>query len=233
MSQLRFDLARPPSFARDAFVVSSSNAAAAAAVDAWPGWIGGALALVGPEGSGKSHLATTWAARAGAAAVPAGRLTPGALPALVGRPVWIDDVDQGVADEPLFHLLNAAAAGRGDLLLTARRRPSAWASRLPDLRSRLNALPVAELGAPDDDLMRAIVARHLEAQGLRPLEDVVDYVVTRIERSAARAREAALALDAEMDARGRGLTKLLAREVLDKLQAAPDLFDEAGPAKRT
>jgi chromosomal replication initiation ATPase DnaA len=226
VSQLRFDLERPPSQAREEFVVSASNAAAVAAVDAWPDWIGGALALTGPEGVGKTHLAAAWAKRAGAV-----RLAPdvdlGAV-ALGERPVLIEDADRVTGGETLFHLLNRAAAGRGTLLLTARTRPTAWPCALPDLRSRLNALAVAELGEPDDALLTAVLERFLRARSITPLEDVLAYIVKRIERSVPRARELAAELDREMDARRRPLTKLLAREVLDRDGETPDLFE--GPS---
>ena len=48
--QLRLRLGRPASHSRDEFVTGPSNTEAVAALDAWPAWPGGTLALVGPEG---------------------------------------------------------------------------------------------------------------------------------------------------------------------------------------
>lgn len=225
--QLRLTLRPPPAYARGDFVVSGSNAAAVAAVDAWPDWLGGALAVVGPEGCGKAHLGTLWAERAGAAVVPASALTGRDLAALGARPVLVQRADLAqCADEALFHLLNRAAAGGGGLLLTGHARPTAWPCALPDLRSRLNAIAVTEIAEPDDALLSAVLARFLRAHSITPLEDVLGYLVNRIERSVPHARAIADALDGEMDARQRPLTKVLAREILEKLQAEPDLFDD-------
>lgn len=85
--QLRLKLRRPASHRREDFVVGPSNAQAMAALDAWPAWPGGALALIGPIGSGKTHLAREWAQRAGALIMD--RVAPD-VAAAAGRPVLLD-----------------------------------------------------------------------------------------------------------------------------------------------
>src|SRR5678815_4406363 len=104
--QLRLSLKRPASHTRDEFVHGASNALALAAIDAWPRWTGGCLALVGPQSAGKTHLARAWALNADAATLD--RLAPDVTSA-AGRPVLLEDVDQGVDEEALFHLINLAS----------------------------------------------------------------------------------------------------------------------------
>ena len=94
---------------------------ALAAVDAWPRWTGGCLALVGPQSAGKTHLARAWAVNANAATLD--RLAPEVAIA-AGRPVLLEDVDQGVDDEALFHLINLASHKGAGLLVTARTLPA-------------------------------------------------------------------------------------------------------------
>src|SRR4051794_8610206 len=103
--QLRLSLRRPAPHTRDAFVLGASNADAVAALDAWPRWPGGTLVLAGPEGVGKTHLARAWAA--GVQAVILDRAGPD-VGAAAGRPALLEDVDQGVDAEALFHLINQA-----------------------------------------------------------------------------------------------------------------------------
>src|SRR6185369_6003424 len=152
--QLRLNLRRQVSFARADFVAGPSNRQAMAAIEAWPGWHAGLLALFGPEGSGKTHLARIWAERA--KAVVLDRSAPKTDEA-VGRPALVEDLDQGFDAEALFHLINMAAHEGGGLLLTARTPPVAWPAVLPDLRSRLNAMPVAEIAEPDDEVLEGVL----------------------------------------------------------------------------
>lgn len=213
--QLSFPLAHPPVLTRAAFVESGANAEALALVERWPAWPGGTLALVGPEGAGKTHLATIWARRAGATSWTLGDELP------AGGPVLVEDADRA-GDEALFHLINRAAA-EGGLLLTARTRPAAWRSALPDLRSRLNALTVAELGEPDDALMIAVLEALFREKLRRPAPDLYEYLLRRMPRSVAVARDVVARLDEAAGEQGRELTRAVARAVLE---AEPDLFGE-------
>jgi chromosomal replication initiation ATPase DnaA len=220
--QLRLRLRRPASHSRDEFVQGPSNAAAVAAIDAWPRWHGGALALVGPEGVGKTHLARAWAENAGAAILD--RQAPD-LAAAAGRPVLLEDVDQGVPDEALFHLINLAAHAGGGLLLTARAAPALWPTALPDLRSRLNALMVAEIEPPDDVVLEGVLRRLFRERSIRPAADVYTYLLRRMERSIPGARDIVRRLDEIGHGEQRAISRLLAREVLEGDEENLDLFE--------
>lgn len=220
--QLRLSLGRPAAYARDEFVVGGSNAHAAAAVDAWPAWPGHALALVGPQGSGKTHLARAWAHRHGAAALD--RTSPD-LDLAARGPVLVEDVDQGVPDEALFHLINLAARESGGLLLTARRAPAAWACALPDLRSRLNALHVAEIEPPDDPVLEGVLRKFFRDRNIRPPEEVYPYLLRRMGRSIPDAQEIVRKLDEAGDGEFRPVTRVLARQILEGDSQNLDLFE--------
>ena len=223
--QFRLELRRASSYRREDFIVSPSNVGAVRAVDDWPVWHAGALALVGPEGAGKSHLARAWANRAGAAVLALSEGDPPDLTQLRGRPVLLEDADQGAPDEVIFHLINMAGVPGGGLLLTGRNPPSAWQARLPDLRSRLNALSVAELPAPDDLILEGLLRKFFRERNIRPTDDLIPYLLRRIERSASRAREVVARLDEVADAEQRGVSRALARQILDNDGDTLDLFD--------
>jgi chromosomal replication initiation ATPase DnaA len=215
-------LRRKPSFERGRFIVSDRNREAAAAVDSWPNWPGGRLALIGPEGSGKSHLAMGWAARTGAFVVGPPALDLARLP--VG-PILLEDADRGgVADDALFHLINRADAG-GSLLITARTPPRLWMAQLPDLRSRLNALFTVEIGAPDDALLESLLLRFFRDRHIRPDPDLLPYLLRRMERSATAAHALVARLDEAADLLRRPVTRALAREVLGADDSADDVFE--------
>ena len=224
--QLRLDLRGSAPFRRADFIVSPANAEALRALDAWPNWHGGCLTLVGPSGSGKSHLAQTWAGHANAVVLAADEpLGEHALPRLAGRPVLVEDADRGAGEELLFHLINMAGARGGGLLLTARRPPSGWPAALPDLRSRLNALPVAELLPPDDAVLSAALGKFFRERNIRPADDLIPYLLRRIERSIPRARAFVATLDETADAERRPISRALARRILENEAAAGDLTD--------
>ena len=218
-AQLRLDLERPTPFGAEAFVVSDSNRAAAQALADWPGGVDKVLALAGPPGSGKSHLASIWAERVGAVALD------GAEAALIDpleledRPVLLDpaaDAD----DETLFHLINLAQSGGGALMLVSRKPPVLWKTEVPDLRSRFDAMRVVKIDEPDDAVLAAMLKQAFERRSMTPDDDVIAYLVRRIGRSA-KAAEAAVE---RLDALPGPVTRVSARAALDAANEDDPLF---------
>lgn len=196
MTQPPLPLAWAPRTGAADFVRSDANRIAADWLAAPARWPMPRTILVGPEASGKSHLAAIFVADAGFAGTV------------------IEAADLATDGEPLFHAWNAATPAR-PLLLTARRLPRFWAHRLPDLASRLAATPLVELGHPDDPLIAAVLAKHFADRGLRVAPDVITYLGARIERSFAAAAAIAARLDAQALADRRDITVPLARECLE------------------
>ena len=219
--QLRLPLGRAPSDRREDFVVSPANAAAVAALDGWRSWTDGRLALIGPEGAGKTHLARVWARDADAVTFAAGVTD---LAALRGRAVLVEDADRRPADAALFHLINLADAG-ARLLITARAAPRLWPTQVADLRSRLNAMRVAELEPPDDMVLEGVLRKFFRERNIRPEEDVPAYLARRIERSVPAAYDVVARIDEAAASARREVNRALAREVLAERDQTIDLFD--------
>lgn len=194
---------------RETFVVSACNAEAVARLEAWPRWPSPLEALVGPEGSGKTHLANAWAERVGARIIG-----PGDEPPTGPGPLVVEDADRGPIGEGLFHLLNRVSDPVHGLLLTARTPPSAWRTALPDLRSRLNAMPVIALGEPDDGVLTGVLRRLFEERAIRPPPELLAYLASRIERSVPAAAEVVERLEAAASAQRRPINRALARDIL-------------------
>jgi chromosomal replication initiation ATPase DnaA len=214
--QLALALGHAESFAREDFLSSPCNATALALVDRWPDWPGQTVVLVGPEGSGKSHLAAIWAAAAGARFLAARSLAAVVLPAsLATGALVVEDIAAGQIDErALFHLLNLAREERAFVLLTARTAPAGWKLAIPDLASRLKSLPVVSLTAPDDALLRGVLVKLFADRQLAVDESLVGFLTKRIERSIAAARGVVAELDREALRQRRPLTRALAAEIL-------------------
>ena len=211
--QLAFALPHAENFTRDDFLEGPANAAGLALVDRWPDWPNRVMLLIGPEGSGKSHLATIWAEQSGARSTSAHALTPAEVPGtLATGTLVIEDLKTKDIDErALFHLLNLAREDGAFVLMTARIAPTEV--ELRDLRSRLRAIPTVQLQPPDDHLFRALIVKFCADRQLAVDEPVVSYLASHLERSYAALRQAVELLDSEALRLGRPVTRALAAEL--------------------
>ena len=229
MRQLSIDLPRFDARGRGDFMVSGANETALALVDAWPDWPDRRLALIGPAGSGKSHLAAIWADAVHARRIDAADLRAEDAPALAQTPLVIDDADRALAgpegERALFHLWNACAATGNGLLLTGRKAPSDWPVALPDLASRLSSLTPAILREPDEALLSAVLVKLLADRQIAVKPALLQYLLPRMERSFAAARDMVDRLDAESLARGVSIDVALARDLLGGGAASAPLQD--------
>jgi chromosomal replication initiation ATPase DnaA len=218
--QLAFDLPLDPRFGAEDFLVSPSNEQAYGLIESWPDWPDTILLLVGPRGSGKSHLASIWATNARAWTVDASGITQDKVPHLVSNgALAIEDMDRGERDEAaLFHLLNLARERKASLLITSETPPDRWSLRTPDLLSRLRLAPSVSLEAPDDALLKAVLVKLFVDRQLVVDTSVVDYIALRIERSLAKASELVALLDREALSRGRRVSRAIAAEILGAAQ---------------
>jgi chromosomal replication initiation ATPase DnaA len=220
--QLVLDLAHRQALGAEDFLVSSSNGAAVELIDRWPDWPHPACVVVGPEGAGKSHLANVWRLRSSASLAGARHLTDAAVAAVADRSaIVVEDLDRGIGDErALFHLFNRARENTLSVLLTSRKAPGDLEIGVPDLRSRLRALPVVELYAPDEALLKAVLVKQFCDRQLNIDPAVIDYLALRMERSMEAASRVVAAIDALALATHRKVTRPLAAEALASLGEA-------------
>jgi chromosomal replication initiation ATPase DnaA len=213
--QLVLDLDHSVSFAREDFLSGPSNVAALTLIERWPDWPSRIVALTGPEGSGKSHLAAIWADESGARVLSPKFLSiadvPGTLAtgALVVEDLEAEDLDE----HALFHLINLAREEDAYVLLTSRYAVASLPVTIRDLASRLRALPAVMVTPPDDVLLRSLLIKLASDRQLALDESVINYLVNRIDRSFAAARNAIQTLDDEAMRRHRPVTKALAVEL--------------------
>ncbi|MQX36766.1 hypothetical protein GHC57_09580 [Roseospira navarrensis] len=224
--QMVFDFPARPALGRADFLVAPCNATAVTWIDRWPDWPGAALALVGPEGCGKTHLAHVLASRTGAiiqelpdVASLNGALTDGLFTDAAPRVVVVE-MPPGAPmlgperEETLFHLLNVAREQGGHVLLTAEVPPARWPVALRDLQSRLTAIPMAEITPPDAELLEMVLIKLFADRQVVVSPEVIRYLTRRMERSFAAARDIVARLDTLALSRSQPITLPLARTLL-------------------
>jgi chromosomal replication initiation ATPase DnaA len=200
------------------FLISPSNRAAADMIDRWPEWPHASVAVVGPARAGKTHLASVWRLRTGAARLEARTLGEAQIAALAASgPVLVEDLHAGIGDErALFHLLNMVREHKLSMLLTSRTPPGELRAGLPDLRSRLRALPIVQIEPPDQSLLKAVLVKHFTDRQLVVEPHLIDYIALRMERSMEAAATIVAQIDEAAMASHRKVTRALAAEVLAK-----------------
>ena len=219
LAQLILDLPHRAALGAEDFLVSDCNLAAVRLIDAWPNWQDHVQLLIGPPASGKTHLARVWQALSGAEGLEPQHLAMDFVDSMsAGTPLVVEDADRLAYDEKtLFHLLNLAREKRLFVLLTARTVPSRWPFSLPDLLSRLNAVPAVEIGPPDEALIRTVMLKHFADRQLDIDPKVLTYLALHVDRSLAAAEAAVAAVDRAALATGRKISRQL---VIETLQAS-------------
>lgn len=205
----------------ETLVVAEANRDAARLLTNWQSWPGGALALVGPKGSGKTHLALAWALEADARELsPTDAPDAGAAlyEETAGR-LLIDDADAARDEAMFWRVLDLARARGGAVLLVGAAPPCAWPASLPDLRSRLAALPVARLGEPDEALLEVVLRRFCREQFIHLSDDAAKYLARRLPRTFAAARDLVALIEAGLAKPARPVTLKVAKRALEQAQA--------------
>ncbi len=217
--QIPLDLGFRPALGREDFFVAPGNAQAVAWIDRWPEWSAHVLALFGPAGCGKSHLAQVFAARTQARVMSAANLDRAAVGDIVRahKSIVIEDAEAGVDESALFHLYNAVSETKGWLLLTGRQAPARWAVTLADLKSRLSSVQAVRIDPPDDDMMQAVLVKLFADRQIAVTPEVVAYLIRHIDRTFANARQVVDMADHESLAGQRSVSVPLIKNLLARL----------------
>lgn len=217
--QMTFDLPVKTAHGRDDFFISPTNALAVQMLETWPKWPAGKLALVGPRGSGKTHLTYVWATDIGASVVAAHDLAAADIPTLAATPIAVENIrtiaTNTAAQEALFHLHNLTQQTGTPLLLTADSPPNHWDLTLPDLQSRMSATSITTLPAPDDALLSAVLVKLFADRQIDVQPKLIAYLIKRMERSFDAAGTLVAALDQAALTERRPITQSIAATVLD------------------
>ncbi|NVJ90144.1 MAG: DNA replication protein [Methylocystaceae bacterium] len=206
-----------PSMSGEDFLVSDSNREAVAFLDLWPQWPSPFVIIYGEAGCGKSHLAQVFSEATKAIEI---KLNVDPYISMGDHKTGVvENVDRLLADnqQALFHLYNFAKENDAHILLTSRTSPALWDIQLADLKSRIGAASVIEIGQPDDTLIEAVLVKQFADRQLHVERDVVAFMLTRMERSFDQARLLVNEIDQQSLAQKRKITIPLVRSVFQSL----------------
>ena len=207
MSQIPLNLRPDARQSFSNFHVGEGNKAAVTLLGARERWPSAAVLILGPEGTGKSHLGQAWQSETGGE--------------------FIDDA-HNVDERDLFDAINRALAGQiSGLVLASSRPPTEWGVTLPDLKSRLGAMPTLTLAEHDEASLEPILRDLFDQAGRSVGQDVVTYVLRYCERSVEALRELVLELDVEAGSKKADLTKAFVAKYLRSRSAFDELDDPA------
>ena len=222
--QLTFDLPTRPALERGDFFIANSNALALAMIEDCENWPQNKHLLVGPKGSGKTHLANVWANQRGARVIASRNITDQAVEEYAAQDLVIDDIPSLLGERSreatLFHIHNLCLANGNALLMTGTGDVSKWNCVLPDLASRLNGTRTARLDPPDDMLFQALLAKLFADRQLFPPPDVFPYLLLRLECSYDAAQMAVNHIDRAALSRKRAITRSFVASIIDDLTTA-------------
>ena len=222
--QIPFDLGARSVFGRGDFLIGASNAASVGWIDRWPNWSAPILVLHGPAASGKSHLSAVWKETSHAALIKPEMLMTSEADTLfeMGPALLLDGLDPWLGDRAaettLFHLYNMLKEERKTMMITLRMAPGQTDFAIPDLASRFRAAPVVSIQPPDDMLLGSVLIKLFSDRQLTVSHDVISYLLPRIERSFAAARDVVALADHLALAEKRRISIPLMRKVLSKMQ---------------
>ncbi len=183
MEQLCLDFPIKTRYFTEDFFISRANERALEILQLWPNWGEGTYSnivlLYGEHGSGKTHLAYIWQNIA-----EGKRLNQNDLYDLYfdSKSLILENIEN-VNQEILLHLINIVQEKQQYLLLTSSIAPANIKLTLPDLRSRILALPSIAISSPDADLLKAVLLKHLSDRNLQINAVAIDYIIPRIDRS--------------------------------------------------
>ncbi|TAH32842.1 MAG: hypothetical protein EYC62_08915 [Alphaproteobacteria bacterium] len=229
--QISFEWPHSVSMRRNNFAVNPSNQTALQWIESWPHWGSYASVIYGPKGSGKTHLAHIWAEKSQGVFLDS-KLAEADFMAVAQKfkCLVIDDADQFTNQQLLFHTLNSAKNNNGSLLLLARSATPQWKVTLPDLSSRLNALPQIAIATPDQEMLAILMTKQFADRQMAVDPGVIDYAVVRLNRSYAAIQAFVDMADQFSLEMKRRVTVSLARDIVQELDrhfAVPDVPDKA------
>lgn len=224
LQQIPLDLGSRQTLGRDDFQVGACNVAAVNLIDRWPDWPAPLMIISGPPASGKSHLAAVWREKSKAESIRPEMLLSRTAEQIAeaGKHLVLDGLDPWLGDRQaettLFHLYNIFWSEKRSILATMRMTPAQTQFAVADLASRVRAALAVQVLPPDDMLLASVLIKLFSDRQMQVANDVIQYILPRMERSFDAARTIVDRADKLALAQKRGISVPLLRHVMAEMQ---------------
>ena len=171
-------------YKKENFFVSTSNLEAFEILNSWPKWIKKFINLYGEKYSGKSHLARIFESKSTCLNISEKDFTEEILIKFkTKQSLIIEDYQNNISENLLYSLINIVEQENKYLLITSEKPINEFNYKLNDLVSRLNNFLYIKLGAPDDELIYALIVKNFSDRQITIDKKLIDYIIKRIDRS--------------------------------------------------
>lgn len=228
IQQLPLDLQHRPCLGKEDFLIAPCNTEAVKLIDSWPEWNFFAACIYGPAGCGKTHLANVFSGRVSVLAnypykipcVKAGNIKLENVHEHFQRVPFliVEDLNEQINEEAMFHLYNLYRNEGGSILFTAATAPARLQLKLKDLRSRLNIMPAVEIKAPDDELLSGLLVKLFMDRQIIVSPEIISYLLNNMERSFSYARKIVAEIDNISLAKKRAVSTAIVKEAMNALK---------------
>ena len=168
---------------RENYIVGNSNANAIKWIDKYPNWKNSGLIIEGPKSSGKSHLVSVWQNKSNCSIFSSEQVNREEINASDNNNLAVENLEHIRNYEFFLHLINFKKEKKLKYLLTTSQSITSLNISLSDINSRLLELPKVKITLPSDDLLKGLIIKLLKDKGIIITTKLLEYVITRIERS--------------------------------------------------
>ena len=166
------------------FYVSSSNKYAFNIINSWPKWLKRTVNLYGEQYSGKSHLSKIFETKTTCLNIESINFTNEILLKFkTKQALIIENFNFNIPEKLLYSLINIVEQENKYLLITSLKPINKFDFKLKDLNSRINNCLFVEIGAPDDELIYALIVKNFSDRQINIDKKIIEYIIKRINRS--------------------------------------------------
>ena len=183
-NQILFDFKFYKNYLDQDYYLSSSNQDAYNLINSWPKWIKKTINLYGKKFSGKSHLASIFKRKTTCIKVSSGEFSDETIQNFkTKQALIIEDLNENFPENLLYTVLNIIEQENKYLLITSLEPLSKFDFKLPDLISRIRNFLIIGIKNPDDNLIFALLIKHLSDRQINIDKKLIEYIIKRIDRS--------------------------------------------------